>query len=161
MARLFGSSGVRGLVNIDLKPALACKVGLAVASHAKAKKALVARDTRVSGLMLENGLISGLLAGGADVFLLGSVAQLILLLIEKKPKFDMDEFTLHSEGYYTHPKYRFEICPECLHSTPPAIVPISKSSGPWKCVGKGHTIPVKAACVGSDPPPRRTITGRQ
>ena len=93
------------------------------------------------------------------VLSLGSVILLLLLLIEKTPKFDMDEFTLHSEGYYTHQKYSFEICPECLHSTPPTIVPISKSSGPWRCVGKGHTIPIKAACIGSDPPPRRTITG--
>ncbi len=94
------------------------------------------------------------------VLLIGSVASLLLLLIEKTPKFDMDEFTLHSEGYYTHPKYSFEICPECLYSIPPTIVPMSKSSGPWRCVGKGHTIPIKAACVGSAPPPRRTITGR-
>jgi phosphoglucosamine mutase len=67
LAKLFGSSGVRGLVNVDLTPVLACKVGFAVASHAKARKALVARDTRVSGSMLEDALVSGLLAGGVDV----------------------------------------------------------------------------------------------
>ena len=49
MAKLFGSSGVRGLANVDLTPILACKVASAVATHAKAKKAVVARDTRVSG----------------------------------------------------------------------------------------------------------------
>ena len=58
MAKLFGSSGVRGLANVDLTPELACKVGLAVAAHAKAKLALVARDTRVSGSMLEDALVS-------------------------------------------------------------------------------------------------------
>ena len=47
MAKLFGSSGVRGLANVDLTPQLACKVGLAVATYAKAKKVVVARDTRV------------------------------------------------------------------------------------------------------------------
>ena len=61
MAKLFGSSGVRGLANVDLTPQLACKVGLAVAAYAKAKKAVVARDTRVSGSMLEDALVSGLL----------------------------------------------------------------------------------------------------
>ena len=50
MGKLFGSSGVRGLANVDLTPLLACKVGLAVATYAKAKKVVVARDTRVSGL---------------------------------------------------------------------------------------------------------------
>ena len=68
MAKLFGSSGVRGLANVDLTPQLACKVGSAVAAYAKAKKAVVARDTRVSGSMLEDALVSGLLSSGADVF---------------------------------------------------------------------------------------------
>jgi phosphoglucosamine mutase len=52
---------------------LACKVGLAVAAYAQAKKAVVARDTRVSGDMLEDALVSGLLASGTDVYLAGIV----------------------------------------------------------------------------------------
>ena len=88
MAKLFGSSGVRGLVNIDLTPALACKVGLAVASHAKVRKALVARDTRVSGSMLEDALVSGLLAGGADVALIGVVPTPALAYLTKALKAD-------------------------------------------------------------------------
>ena len=73
MAKLFGSSGVRGLANVDLTPLLACKVGSAVAAHAKAKKAVVARDTRVSGSMLEDALVSGLLSSGTEVLLAGIV----------------------------------------------------------------------------------------
>ena len=73
MAKLFGSSGVRGLVNIDLTPQLSCKVGLAVATYAKAKKVVVARDTRVSGSMIEDALVSGLLSSGTNVFLAGIV----------------------------------------------------------------------------------------
>ena len=69
MGKLFGSSGVRGLVNDDLTPLLACKVASAVATHAKAKKAIVARDTRVSGDMIEDALVSGLISTGADVLL--------------------------------------------------------------------------------------------
>ena len=69
MAKLFGSSGVRGLANVDLTPMLACKVGQAVATYAKAKKVVVARDTRVSGCMLQDALVSGLLASGTDVLL--------------------------------------------------------------------------------------------
>jgi phosphoglucosamine mutase len=67
MAKLFGSSGVRGLANVDLTPSLACKVASAVATYAKAKKALVAKDTRVSGDMIEDALISGLLSCGVEV----------------------------------------------------------------------------------------------
>lgn len=73
MAKLFGSSGVRGLANIDLTPLLACKVASAVATHAKAKKAVVAKDTRVSGDMIEEAIVSGLLSCGVDVSLLGMV----------------------------------------------------------------------------------------
>ncbi len=73
MAKLFGSSGVRGLANVDLTPQLACKVGLAVAAHSKAKKAIVARDTRVSGNMLQDALVSSLLSSGTDVLLAGMV----------------------------------------------------------------------------------------
>lgn len=73
MARLFGSSGVRGLVNADLTPQLACKVASAVVTHAKAKRAIVARDTRVSGDLIESALVSGLLSCGVDVILAGVV----------------------------------------------------------------------------------------
>jgi phosphoglucosamine mutase len=78
MAKLFGSSGVRGLANVDLTPQLTCKVGLAVAAHAKAKKAVVARDTRVSGLMMQDALVSGLLASGSDVLVEGVVPTPVL-----------------------------------------------------------------------------------
>jgi phosphoglucosamine mutase len=89
MAGLFGSSGVRGLVNIDLTPVLACKVGLAVASHVKARKALVARDTRVSGSMLEDALVSGLLAGGVQVSLVGAVPTPVLAYLTMLLKADV------------------------------------------------------------------------
>jgi len=82
--KLFGSSGVRGLVNVDLTPILAAKIGLAVVTFSKAKKILVARDTRVSGLMLENALVSGLLAGGANVNCLGVVPTPVLAYLTKK-----------------------------------------------------------------------------
>jgi len=83
LARLFGSSGVRGLVNSYLTPALACKVGLAVASHVKARKALVARDTRVSGSMIEDALVSGLLAGGVRASLVGAVPTPVLAYLTR------------------------------------------------------------------------------
>mgnify|MGYP005844495495 CR=1 FL=1 len=89
LAKLFGSSGVRGLANIDLTPALACKVGLAVAAHAKARKALVARDTRVSGPMLEDALVSGLLASGVNVALIGVVPTPVLAYLTKALQADV------------------------------------------------------------------------
>ncbi len=69
MGKLFGSSGVRGIVNVELTPVLACRVACAVANQEKAKSAIVARDTRVSGSMLEDALVSALLSCGVDVLL--------------------------------------------------------------------------------------------
>jgi phosphoglucosamine mutase len=73
LGELFGSSGVRGVVNEVLTPQLACKVGMAAAAYAKAKRAVVGRDTRVSGPMLQDALVAGLMASGVEVSLLGVV----------------------------------------------------------------------------------------
>jgi phosphoglucosamine mutase len=83
MGKLFGSSGVRGLANVDLTPILACKVATAVAMYSNAKRAVVARDTRVSCGMLEDALVSGLVSVGTDVMLLGVVPTPVLAYITK------------------------------------------------------------------------------
>ncbi|MCJ7424421.1 phosphoglucosamine mutase [Candidatus Bathyarchaeota archaeon] len=84
--KLFGSSGVRGLVNVDLTPSLAAKIGLAVATLAKTKRIVVARDTRISGEMLQDALVSGILAGGATVDCLGIVPTPVLAFLTKKTR---------------------------------------------------------------------------
>ncbi len=89
MARLFGSSGVRGLVNVDLTPNLACDIGLAIAQHTKAKNALVGKDTRVSGDMLEDALVSGLLSMGVNVTLAGLIPTPVLAYLTKELKADV------------------------------------------------------------------------
>ncbi|MDR0373525.1 MAG: phosphoglucosamine mutase [Nitrososphaerota archaeon] len=83
MVKLFGSSGVRGLANIDLTPVLACKVATAVATYANAKLAIVARDTRVSGNMFEDALVSGLTSAGTDVLLSDRVPTPVLAYAAK------------------------------------------------------------------------------
>ncbi len=83
MAKLFGSSGVRGLANIDLTPILACRVALAVVTHSKAKTAIIARDTRVSGKMLEDALVSGLQSTGTDVLIADIVPTPVLAYATK------------------------------------------------------------------------------
>ena len=80
---------MRGLANIDLTPPLACKVGLAVATHAKARKAFVARDTRVTGRMLENALVSGLLGCGVKVITVGVMPTPVLAYLTKALQADV------------------------------------------------------------------------
>ncbi|MFT9005284.1 MAG: phosphoglucosamine mutase [Liquorilactobacillus hordei] len=78
--KYFGTDGVRGIANKELSPELAFKLGRCGgfvltkhASDAKPPKVLVARDTRVSGQMLEQALIAGLLSVGIEVFSLGVI----------------------------------------------------------------------------------------
>jgi len=87
--KLFGSSGVRGLVNSDLTAVMAEQIGVASANFSKAREALVARDTRPSGLMLENALISGLESGGTSVKRLGILPTPVLAFLTKKKKADI------------------------------------------------------------------------
>ena len=72
MGRLFGTSGIRAIVNEELTPELAIKAGLALGTHLKNRgKVIVGRDTRTSSEMLESALTSGLLAAGCDVIDIG------------------------------------------------------------------------------------------
>ena len=73
MGRLFGTDGIRGLANAELTPELALAVALAAAevlalrdsSHRPV--ALVGRDSRASGEMLEAAVVAGLTSAGTDV----------------------------------------------------------------------------------------------
>ncbi len=76
MGRLFGTDGVRGLANGDLTPELALSVALAAAhvlrdSGSARPLAVVGRDPRASGEMLEAAVVAGLTSAGADVALVG------------------------------------------------------------------------------------------
>jgi phosphoglucosamine mutase len=71
--RLFGSSGIRGLANIEVTPLLAQKVGAAIASQFEGGAILIGRDTRLSGEMLERALISGVVSCGFAAGTLGIV----------------------------------------------------------------------------------------
>ena len=74
---LFGTDGVRGLANRDLTPELALAVasaaaGVLVAHDASHRPvAVVGRDPRASGEMLEAAVVAGLTSAGADVLLVG------------------------------------------------------------------------------------------
>jgi len=88
LVKLFGSSGIRGLANVEITPQLACLVGQAVATFSKARKVLVGRDTRVTGSMLEDALVSGLMACGANVWRVGMIPTPALAYLTKIMKAD-------------------------------------------------------------------------
>ncbi len=77
MARLFGTDGVRGLANDELGPELALAVAGAaarvLAEHDGTARpvAVVGRDPRASGEMLDAAVTAGLASAGADVVRVG------------------------------------------------------------------------------------------
>ncbi|HUV55353.1 MAG TPA: hypothetical protein VMW03_09130, partial [Candidatus Krumholzibacteriaceae bacterium] len=71
--KLFGSSGIRGLANVEITTTLAQRVGAALTTMHEGGGMVVGRDPRLTGPMLESALLSGLAAGGADALALGLV----------------------------------------------------------------------------------------
>ncbi|HZK24592.1 MAG TPA: phosphoglucosamine mutase [Oscillospiraceae bacterium] len=79
MGKLFGTDGIRGVANKELTPELAFRIGRIGAyllqQKSKGHKAfLIARDTRVSGQMLEGALIAGITSAGVDVHVAGVIS---------------------------------------------------------------------------------------
>lgn len=68
---LFGSSGVRGIVNVEFTPELAAMIGMAAGTGAK--RCAVGTDSRTSGPMVVAAVSSGLMAAGCDVHIAGVV----------------------------------------------------------------------------------------
>lgn len=79
MGKLFGTDGIRGVANRELTPEMAFKIGR-IGAYVLSQKScgkntfLVARDTRVSGPMLEGALVAGLTSAGIDVHVAGVIS---------------------------------------------------------------------------------------
>jgi phosphoglucosamine mutase len=77
MGRLFGTDGVRGLANAELTPEFGMAVAvsaaqvLAESDRSHRPVAVVGRDSRASGEMLEASVTAGLASAGADVLRVG------------------------------------------------------------------------------------------
>ena len=73
MGRLFGTDGIRGVANVDLRPPLAYGLGRATAAHVMrpGQTLLVGQDTRRSGDMLAAAIVAGATSMGVDAHRLG------------------------------------------------------------------------------------------
>lgn len=77
MARLFGTDGVRGVANRELTAELAMALGAAAARRlgrtgsARRRVAVVGRDPRASGEMLEAAVLAGIASEGVDTLRVG------------------------------------------------------------------------------------------
>jgi phosphoglucosamine mutase len=78
MGKLFGTDGVRGVANeYPMTAEMAMNIGRATAHLFKRKghtpKIIICKDTRLSGYMLENALVSGICSMGVNAILVGVI----------------------------------------------------------------------------------------
>lgn len=75
MSRLFGTDGIRGVANIDLKPTMAYALGRATAKRLAGPggSIVVGQDTRRSGDMFVAAITAGATSMGVDVHVVGVV----------------------------------------------------------------------------------------
>ena len=83
MARLFGTDGIRGVANLDLKPTIAYDLGRATAHRLAGPGGtiVVGQDTRRSGDMFVAAIVSGATSLGVDVHRVGVVPTPALAFI--------------------------------------------------------------------------------
>jgi len=75
MPRLFGTDGIRGVANVDLKPTIAFALGRATAHRlvGLGGSIVVGKDTRRSGDMFVSAIAAGATSMGVDVYSVGVV----------------------------------------------------------------------------------------
>jgi phosphoglucosamine mutase len=90
--KLFGTDGVRGEAGTFLTAELAMRVAMAAGiyfkAHSKTNKILVGKDTRRSGYMIENAIVSGLTAIGYDVIQIGPMPTPAIAYITENMRCD-------------------------------------------------------------------------
>jgi len=89
LPHLFGTDGIRGTANVDLKPTLAYALGRATAHHlaSRDRPIVIGQDTRRSGDMFTAALVAGVTSMGVDVHLVGVVPTPALAYITGAGKF--------------------------------------------------------------------------
>jgi len=89
---LFGTDGVRGLAGGKLNPINVMRLAIAAGIHlrktSKYNKILVGKDTRRSGYMIENALVSGLTSVGFDVVQIGPMPTPAIAFITENMRCD-------------------------------------------------------------------------
>jgi len=90
--KLFGTDGVRGEAGSFLTAELAMRVAMAAGiyfkSHSITNRILVGKDTRRSGYMIENAIVSGLTAIGYDVIQIGPMPTPAIAYITENMRCD-------------------------------------------------------------------------
>ncbi len=92
--KLFGTDGVRGTANeFPMTAEIALKLGMAAGRHftqgAHRHRVVIAKDTRLSGYMIEPALTAGFAASGMDVVLVGPLPTPAVAMLVKSMRADL------------------------------------------------------------------------
>ncbi len=83
MGRIFGTDGARGVANTELTCELAFRLGQAFVRYA-GNDLVLGRDTRRSGLMLEDSLVAGIMSSGGTAHLCGIIPTPAVALLTRE-----------------------------------------------------------------------------
>jgi phosphoglucosamine mutase len=91
--KYFGTDGIRGKANGLITPELAMKVGqatgLAFQRGDHRHRAVIGKDTRLSGYMIEYAMVAGFTSVGMDVLLLGPVPTPAVAMLTRSMRADV------------------------------------------------------------------------
>ncbi|MFO7837399.1 MAG: phosphoglucosamine mutase [Candidatus Thorarchaeota archaeon] len=82
--KLFGTNGVRGIINREITPEIVLNIGRTVGTVLEGQEVAVGRDCRMGGEMLRHAVTSGLLSTGKSVVDVGFVPTPTLQFIVPK-----------------------------------------------------------------------------
>ena len=113
MAKIFGTDGVRCLVNQEPMTAETClkiakTTGYLLSSNRKGKKrVLISKDTRLSGYLYEPLITAGFISMGMDVILVGPLPTPALPMLIKSLRADMGVMITASHNTYEYNGLKF------------------------------------------------------
>jgi phosphoglucosamine mutase len=111
---LFGTDGVRGLAGGKLDAFTVMRLAMAAGIHfrkkAKTNKILVGKDTRRSGYMIENALVSGLTAVGYNVVQIGPMPTPAIAFLTENMRCDAGIMITASHNPYYDNGIKFFDC---------------------------------------------------
>jgi phosphoglucosamine mutase len=100
----FGTDGIRGLANAEITPELAMKVaqatGIIFHRGEHRHRAVIGKDTRLSGYMIENALVAGFTSVGIDVLLLGPMPTPAVAMLTHSMRADVGVMISASHNTY-------------------------------------------------------------
>ncbi|MCI0601105.1 MAG: phosphoglucosamine mutase [Beijerinckiaceae bacterium] len=102
--KYFGTDGIRGIANSAITPELAMKVaqatGIIFQRGDYRHRAVIGKDTRLSGYMIENALVSGFTSVGIDVLLLGPMPTPAVAMLTHSMRADVGVMISASHNPY-------------------------------------------------------------